>query len=171
MYNYIPNELYIICLFCELFIISNSVLNFTYGLETSKRLNFLDVTVTRGSNRLKTSVYIKPTYDNQILNYLSIAPIKYKISTIKTLLHRGFRVSDPWNTFHTEVIRIKNLLNNNNNFPIKLIEKEVNKIVTSKVKNLNIEVKDKVNFYFCNRMTEHYDKEDFQKINVKRKKK
>ena len=27
-------------------------------------------------------------------------------------------------------------------------------------KNLNIEVKDKINFYFCNRMTEHYDKEE-----------
>ena len=102
-------------------LINNSILNFTYELEKSKKLNFLDVTVTRGSNGLTTSVYVKPTYDNQTLNYLSIAPLKYKISTIKTLLHRGFHVSDSWNTFHTEVIRIKNLLNNNN-FPIKLID-------------------------------------------------
>ena len=41
-------------------------------------------------------------------------------------------MSDSWDTFHTEIIRIKNVLNNNN-FPIKLIEKEVNKFVTSKV--------------------------------------
>ena len=44
--------------------INTSVLNFTYELEKSKKLNFLDVTVTRGSNGLLTSVYIKPTYDN-----------------------------------------------------------------------------------------------------------
>ena len=35
--------------------INNSVLNFTYELEKSKKLNFLDVTVTRGSNGLLTS--------------------------------------------------------------------------------------------------------------------
>ena len=39
-----------------------------------------------------------------------------------------------------------------------MIEKKVNKFVTSKFKNLNIEVKDKI--YFCNRMTEYYDKEE-----------
>ena len=36
----------------------------------------------------------------------------------------------------------------------------MNKFVTSKVKNLNIEVKDMINFNFCNRMTGHYDKEE-----------
>ena len=41
-----------------------------------------------------------------------------------------------------------------------MIEKEVNKFVNSKVKNLNIEMKDKINFYFYNRMTEYYDKEE-----------
>ena len=40
-------------------LISSFVLNFTYELEKSKRLNFLDLTVTRGSNGLKTSVNIK----------------------------------------------------------------------------------------------------------------
>ena len=65
-------------------------------------------------------------------------------------------MSDSWKIFQAEVIRIKYLLNNNN-YPIKLIENEVNKFVSSKVKNLNIEVKDKINFYFCNRMTEHYN--------------
>ena len=36
----------------------------------------------------------------------------------------------------------------------------MNKFVSSKVKNLNNEVKDKINFYFCNRMSEHYNKEE-----------
>ena len=57
------------------------------------------------------------------------------------------------------MIRIKNLINYNN-FPIKLIAKEVNKFVTSKVKNLSLKVKDKIHLYFCNRMTEYYDEEE-----------
>ena len=99
--------------------ISNSVLNFTYELEKSKKLSFSDVTVTRGSNGLLTSLYIKLTHDNQTLSYVNIAPFKYKVSTIKTLLHCGFAVSGSWSAFHAEVTRIKCLLNNNN-FPIKL---------------------------------------------------
>ena len=63
------------------------------------------------------------------------------------LLYRGFSVSSSWNTFHAEVTRIKYLLHDNN-FPIKLIDKEVNKFVISKVKNLNMEVKDAIKFYF-----------------------
>ena len=35
----------------------------------------------------------------------------------------------------------------------------MNKFVISKNKNVNIKVKDKINFLFCNRMTEYYDKE------------
>ena len=47
---------------------------------------FLDL--KRPSNGLMTSVYIKPTYDSQTLNYLSIKPLKYKASTVETLMHR-----------------------------------------------------------------------------------
>ena len=64
----------------------NSVLNFTYELEQSKKLDFLGVTVTRESNELMTSVYNLPTYDNPTLNNLSIEPLKYKVFTIKTIL-------------------------------------------------------------------------------------
>ena len=42
-----------------------------------------------------------------------------------------------WKIFRIKVIRTKYLLNNNN-FPIKLIEKYVGKFVSFKIKNLNI---------------------------------
>ena len=35
----------------------------------------------------------------------------------------------------------------------------MNKFVSSKVKNVNNEMKNKVGVYFCNRKTEHYNKE------------
>ena len=41
-----------------------------------------------------------------------------------------------------------------------MIENEVNKFFSSKVDNLNNEVRDKINFYFCNTMTEYYNKEE-----------
>ena len=72
--------------------------------------------------------------------------------------NKQIKQTDSWENFHAEVIRIKYLLNSND-FPIKLIEKEVNKFVSPKVKNLNNEVRDKINFQFCNKMSEHYNKE------------
>ena len=111
---------------------NNSVLSFTYELEKSKKLNFLDVTMTTGSNGLMTYVYIKPTYDNPTLKYVSIAPLKYKFSTIKTILHRGFAVSGSWNAF---TAMIKCLLNNKN-FTIKIMDTKINKLFSSKLRNL-----------------------------------
>ena len=42
---------------------------------------------------------------------------------------------------------------------MKLIDKEINKFVNCKVKNLQ-KVKNDINLYFCNRMTEHHEKEE-----------
>ena len=68
-------------------------------------------------------------------------------------------MSDSSKNFRTKVVIIKSILSSNN-FPINLIEKEVNKFVSSKVTNVNNEVKDKINIYLCNRMTEHYNKDN-----------
>ena len=115
--------------------------------------------MTRGSNGLLTSDYIKTTYDNQTLIYVSIIPLEYKVFTIKTLLHRGSAVSGSWSAFHAEETRTKCLLNNNN-FPIKLVDKEIQKFVNSKGEIIETKVKNDLNLYYCNRMTEHHEKEE-----------
>ena len=117
---------------------NNSALIFSYELD--EKSNFLDVTVTRRNDKLLTFVYIKPIYDNQTFSYVSITPLKYKLSTIKTILHCGFAASGFWSAFHADVTRIKCLLNNIN-FPIKLIYKEIKKFVSSKVKIIEKKVK------------------------------
>ena len=105
-----------------------------------------------------TSVYIKPIYDNQTLSYLRKAPLKYKVFTIKTLLHREFAVSSSWSTFHYEVTRFKRLLNNNN-FTIEIVDEEIYKFVSSKVKNQRENKgKNYMNLFFCNRITKHHEK-------------
>ena len=119
-------------------------------------MNFLDDTLTRGGDESTTCVHRKP-YGNQTIQTSDHLNIKS--------YHRGFSVPNPWKTFHAEVIRIKSLLNNIN-FPNKLVENKVNKFVSSKFRNLNNEEKAKINFCFCNAMTENYNKEE-KKLQIK----
>ena len=60
-----------------------SVLKFTFEVETNKTLNFLDVKITKSENRLKTSVYTKPTNEGDCINFHSIAPERYKMGVVK----------------------------------------------------------------------------------------
>ena len=55
--------------------------------------------------------------------------------------------------------RIKGLLNNNY-LPIKLIDKQIKKFVNFNVKITGKKVKSYINLYFCNRMTEHHEREE-----------
>ena len=68
----------------------NSILTYTYDLETSKNLAFLDVILHRSNVKIVTSTYTKSTNTQECLNYNSLCPTKYKIVVISTLLHRSF---------------------------------------------------------------------------------
>lgn len=58
---------------------NNSVLNFTHELTKDNNIPFLDVLIDTSNDTFTTSVYKKPTSDNNCtLNYLSECPIKYK---------------------------------------------------------------------------------------------
>ena len=62
-------------------------------------------------------------------------------------------------TFHTDGINIKSLLNSYN-FHIKSVEKEVNTFFSFKFKIVKKnEVKERVSFSLYNRLTEHYRKQ------------
>lgn len=86
---------------------NNSVLKATYELENEKFLNFLDISINNNNNNFETKTYIKPTNNGSCLNYNSLCPLRYKIGTIKTFLHRSYNVSQTWETFHQEILRIK----------------------------------------------------------------
>ena len=95
----------------------NSCLKFTFEIEKEARISFLDVNVLRKDSSYETSVYVKTTNNGDCLNFESLCPMRYKEGVIKTFLHRAYNVCSTWNTFHSEVRRIKQLLINNN-FPI-----------------------------------------------------
>ena len=110
---------------------SNSVLQFTYEMEKQNQLAFLDRIVKQCSSKIQTAVYVKDTNLGNCINYKGICSEKYKISVIATLLHRGCHISHDWNTFHEKILRMKQLLANNN-FPMKVIYAAVNSFLSKK---------------------------------------
>ena len=161
------------------------MLQFTYEEENARKLAFLDCLVTRLDEKFHTSVYVKETNNGDCINFKSLCPERYKIGVIKTLLYRGYHVSNDWQTFHLEIERIKQLLTNNN-FPMKLIEERVAIFLDSVIKPKNshttenqsynresvILPKDKsipknlVNLYFENQITSNYKVEEKKLRNI-----
>ena len=62
---------------------------FTYELENNKQLPFLDVNVDNLKEKLKLSVYTKPTLTGLYNKWSSLAPTKYKINLIRPFVNRS----------------------------------------------------------------------------------
>ena len=70
----------------------HSFLRFTFEKEVNQSLPFLDVQVEKVGSKLITSVYPKPTFTGQYLNWKSFIPEKRKISLTSTLVHRALMI-------------------------------------------------------------------------------
>ena len=92
----------------------NSVLTFTYELHNNNKLPFLDVSVTSTNSGFKTAIHYKPTDHGMCLNAHSNCPEKYKRSVIHNFIHRAYKYSQTWDSFHNEMLHIKQTLINNN---------------------------------------------------------
>ena len=103
---------------------SNSCLNFTYETPTKEYFNFLDIEFKVRNGKIETGIYIKSTDKGLYFDYSSHIPQNYKISLVKILVHRAYRLCSTWDLFHKEVERItKNLINNN--FPQSVVQKTI----------------------------------------------
>ena len=124
--------------------IQESGMNFTHEMSINSKLPFLDVLLNNSNpDKYLRNVYTKPTKSDDCINYDCDAPERYKLGVIKTLLHRAYKICNTQEALDSEVIRIKNLLVNNN-FPNRIIDK----ITTNfKEKNeaLNQQIDDQVN--------------------------
>ena len=139
---------------------ANSDLSFTFEKEMKNSISFLDVNITRSLNTIKRSVYVKSTSSGDCINYIGLAPDKYKVGTIKTLLHRAFKVCSDWKLFHLETNRLKQLFTNNN-FPMRVIEDEVNRFLDMKlVDPINHSDKNVTQIYYQGCMHTHYKQEE-----------
>lgn len=132
----------------------------SFEIEESNRLPFLDVDVGKCGGRLTSRVHVKATSSGDCLNFNSVAPYRYKVGVIRTMLHRAYMVCSDYESLHLEFNRIKTLLNNNN-FPMKTIESEINKFMTTKMNNNNnAQITPPINLYYKNQMCTQYKQEE-----------
>ena len=139
----------------------NSALKFTFETEVQKRMPFLDVLIDRTHNEISLSVYTKPTNYGDCINFTSICPDRYKVGVMKSFLHSTYAISSSWEAFHQDRASIKQLLVNNN-FPMAIIDKQVNKFLEKKIKPADVNEANNDNYeniYFQNQMSATYKQE------------
>ncbi|CAH3179598.1 unnamed protein product, partial [Porites evermanni] len=77
-------------------------------------LSFLDCLVTRDNNKLKTTIYRKPTHTDRLLDQSSYNPTSHKATTIRTLTRRAQLVCDSPDSLQDETDYLNNVLSKNN---------------------------------------------------------
>ena len=88
-------------------------ISFTTEVECNDSISFLDVKITRISDKFTTLVYSKPTFSGVFTNFGSFLPINYKYSLVFTLLYRAFSICSSFTKFHEEIIKLKEIFKNN----------------------------------------------------------
>ena len=82
------------------------------------------------------------TYTVLLLNFKSFTSISYKLSLIKCLVDRSFKICNDWNSFHNDIENIKsNLIENA--YPPFLIHKFIKKYLDYKFSSNQNQLKDK----------------------------
>ena len=64
-------------------------LKFTIEKEMEHKINFLDITINRESNKMSIDIYRKPTYTDVIIPNVSRHPREHKMAAIHYLYNRG----------------------------------------------------------------------------------
>ena len=81
------------------------------------------------------------TYTGLLLNFKSFTSFSYKISLIKCLIDRSFKICNNWNSFHNDIENIKsNLIKNA--YPPFLIDKVIKKYFDYKFSSNQNQLKD-----------------------------
>ena len=93
-------------------------------------LPFLDIFI-KNQGELVTSVYQKKTYTGLLTNFKSFVPYSYKLKLINTLVDRIYKINNTRKGFHLDVINLTSTLCKNL-FPIKLVQKVINKYLNNK---------------------------------------
>ena len=63
-------------------------INFTFESEEDKKLNFLDLTLSRKNGRIEFAIYRKPTTTNRYITNDSYSPIQHKLAAFHSMVHR-----------------------------------------------------------------------------------
>ena len=93
--------------------------------EVNHKLPFLDVLLDNSNPpTLVTSVFRKSTYTGLLTNFLSFAPLPYKLGFIRMLVDSTFKINNTWIGFHNNIKELINILGKNQ-FPSSLVNRSV----------------------------------------------
>ena len=99
---------------------SHPNIKFTIEKQINHSIALLDVFISGVSNQnLSLQTYYKSTYTELLLNFKSFTSFPYKISLIKCLIDRSFKICNNWNSFPNDIgnIKSKNIENINSLLP------------------------------------------------------
>ena len=102
-------------------------IKFTVEKQINHSIAFPDVFISGINNQnFPLQTYHKLTYTGLLLNFKSFTSFSYKISLIKRLIDRSFKVCNNWKSFHNDIENIRsNLIKNA--YPPFLIDKVIKK--------------------------------------------
>ena len=109
---------------------------------------FLDAFISGINNQNFTlQTYHKSTYAEFLLNFKSSTSFSYKISLIKCLIVRSFKICNKWKSFHNDIENIKsNLIKNA--YPPFLIDKIIKKYLDYKFPSNQNQLKNKFDVHY-----------------------
>ena len=90
------------------------------------------IPINNNGSDLQTLVFHKKTYTGLLLNYFSFVPNCYKLSLIKTLEDRIYRINNSWTGFNKGLKDLKNILQKNQ-YPFKMIDLVVKSYLNGKI--------------------------------------
>ena len=82
--------------------------------EQDNKLPFVDVLITRTEQRFRSSVYRKPLFTGQYLNFNSHHPYNVKKEIVRCLQHRAKTISGDIDAYQEEMISLRHNLHRNN---------------------------------------------------------
>ena len=108
-------------------------IKFTIEKQNNHFIAFLDVFISGINNQnLTLQAYHKSTYKGLLLNFKSFTSFSHKISLIKCLTDRLFKICNNWNSFHNDIENIRsNLITNA--YPAFLINKVIISFLVTKI--------------------------------------
>ena len=110
-------------------------MRFTYESEANDCIHFIGLNITHSINDdetfgYNTSVYRKPSSSLLRMNFNSFTPIAYRLSVLKGLLYRAFRLCSNWDLIHREINVIRSMLLRNA-FPGWLLDRVIKQSVSN----------------------------------------
>ena len=121
----------------------NKRIQFTHEIEKDCTLPFLDVKLIRKEQHVDTTVYRKPTTSNIYLHWHSFAPKSWKISTLKSMILRAYKICSNDVYRNQELKNISEIFTTINGYPQWLIKDLYSKIeegvVNERVDETNVD--------------------------------